>query len=337
VNLEDGVESHRVTVLRDDLVRAVEHTGSPEEVWAHAEASSEADGYPDSVMLNPDRYPDFDWSTSVAFRQHTGGADEFFIWQLWARVRGELELTRNLSLTGAIGIDLYNNFDEMRIDYRSNLPQVRSDIRRYLDEGSTGITRLEADYLWKPHGDWYARLSGGLLEEMFGGVSGELLYRPYGARWAVGADLSWVKKRDYDMRFSFLDYDVVTGHATAYYDVPYVDLSTALSAGRYLAGDWGATLDVSRRFENGVRVGAFATKTNVSAEDFGEGSFDKGIYITVPIDLFWTRSSRNSVAFAWRPVTRDAGAMLNVGKRLYGVTTVGHPEALSRDWAALTE
>ena len=52
--------------------------------------------------------------------------------------------------------------------------------------------------------------------------------------------------------------------------------------GKYLAKDNGATFEIRRTFDNGSSIGAFATFTNVSPEDFGEGSFDKGIYIKIP-------------------------------------------------------
>ena len=32
-------------------------------------------------------------------------------------------------------------------------------------------------------------------------------------------------------------------------------------------------------------MGAFATKTDISAYEFGEGSFDKGIYFSIPLDI----------------------------------------------------
>ena len=38
------------------------------------------------------------------------------------------------------------------------------------------------------------------------------------------------------------------------------------------------------RFSTGVEIGAFVTKTNVSAAQFGEGSFDKGIIIRIPLE-----------------------------------------------------
>jgi len=64
-------------------------------------------------------------------------------------------------------------------------------------------------------------------------------------------------------------------------------------------------------FHNGASMGVFATKTNVSAANFGEGSFDKGIFLTVPFDAFMPKSSMLRAAFNWRPLTRDGGAKLN--------------------------
>ena len=77
---------------------------------------------------------------------------------------------------------------------------------------------------------------------------------------------------------------------------------------------------MSRQFPNGIRVGAFATKTNVSAAQFGEGAFDKGIYIVLPLDVMLPRSTSGSGAFLLRPLTRDGGQMVRDGRSLYGIT-----------------
>jgi hypothetical protein len=55
----------------------------------------------------------------------------------------------------------------------------------------------------------------------------------------------------------------------------------------------------------------------VSAEDFGEGSFDKGIRIVVPLNWAIGQSSRARFATTLRPITRDGGAFLNNDRRLY--------------------
>ena len=77
-----------------------------------------------------------------------------------------------------------------------------------------------------------------------------------------------------------------------------------------MAGDKGYTFDLSRRFNNGVIMGGFFSKTDVTAEQFGEGSFDKGIYFKIPIYGDWFNS-------LWRPLTKDPGAKLIRKNNLY--------------------
>ena len=45
-------------------------------------------------------------------------------------------------------------------------------------------------------------------------------------------------------------------------------------------------------------MGAFITKTNVTAEQFGEGVFDMGLCFSVPIN-------QEMFSFIWRPLTKD--------------------------------
>ena len=99
--------------------------------------------------------------------------------------------------------------------------------------------------------DLYGRLSGGLLERMFAGVSAELLWKPARQSWGLGGEINYVQQRDYDQMFSFRNYDVVTGHASVYWDTGWYGIGSQVDAGRYLAGDWGATLSLKRRFANG--------------------------------------------------------------------------------------
>jgi membrane-associated phospholipid phosphatase len=124
------------------------------------------------------------------------------------------------------------------------------------------------------------------------------------------------------------EYRVATGHGTLYWDTGWNQIQVNLSAGRYLAGDMGATIEVFREFDNGVRAGAWATKTNVSSTQFGEGSFDKGFYLSVPFDAILTRSSGTLGHFVWRPLTRDGGAKLDRQIALYDLTRQRDDRAL---------
>jgi hypothetical protein len=210
----------------------------------------------------------------------------------------------------------------------SLLPRVRSDWAEYARDGrNLSIPALYAEWTGTLAPDWYARATAGLLEPMFGGVAAELLWRPRDSAIAIGAEIAAVRQRATDQRFGFRDYGVVTGHVSLYADLPWWNLTGVVRAGRYLAGDWGATFELGRRFSSGIEVGAFATFTNVPFARFGEGSFDKGIYIRIPLDLFGGDPSQRG-GLVIRPVQRDGGQRLSVDNPLWETTREGRGAAL---------
>ena len=262
----------------------------------------------------------FDWGLSLGYKQSMGGPDGFILYQFLARANAEYRFARNSWVRGTLGVNLLNNYDKFDLEGESALPQVRTHIREYLTTSDVLLENLQYTWTKQLDRDLYAMAYGGLLESMFGGVGGEVLYRPHGDTWAIGVDANWVKQRGFRQDLSFRDYSTFTGHVTAYTQTGLWDILAKGSAGRYLAGDYGGTLDLSRRFANGITVGAWATRTDVSSEDFGEGSFDKGIYFTFPFDAFFARSSTSTGTLAWTPVTRDGGARLGRYYNLYDMT-----------------
>ena len=165
---------------------------------------------------------------------------------------------------------------------------------------------------------------------MYGGVSAELLWKPVEGPLALGGEINYVRQRDYDILFDFRDYEIATGHLSAYYDLGAGYLGQ-VDAGRYLAGDWGATFSLDREFANGFRIGGFFTLTDVSSQEFGEGAFDKGIRFSMPLSWLTGEPAQRGFGLTLRPVTRDGGARLNVRNRLYEVTRGYHdPELRER-------
>ena len=212
------------------------------------------------------------------------------------------------------------------------IQRVRTDVVKYAQESDLEINRLTADYTWRPGDDLFARVSVGHLEAMFGGVSGELLWYPVESRLALGVEANYVRQRDFDMLLGFQDYDVVTGHASAYYDLGH-GFQSQLDVGRYLAGDWGATVSLDREFNNGFKVGGYFTLTDVPFDDFGEGSFDKGIRVSVPLSFITGKPSRETISQTIQPVLRDGGARLNVSNRLFPTARDYRADELSSGWA----
>lgn len=175
-----------------------------------------------------------------------------------------------------------------------------------------------------------------------------MLWKPVNSRLALGAEVNYVAQRSPNGGLGFdlprqlyesdqrdpggpSDYRVATGHLSAYYELAQ-GFHVQLDVGRYLAKDVGATLSIDREFANGWRVGAFATKTNVSARDFGSGSFDKGIRITVPFTTVLGKPTRQTATTTLRPFGRDGGAKLEVEGRLYEQVRGYHAPGLDRQW-----
>ena len=232
-------------------------------------------------------------------------------YQVYLDLSSEYSLSAHWAIRSSFAINIDQNFDESnRQETDSVLPPVRSEVAKYLNEGDSGLTQLILEGRDTYGHSIHYRGFAGVLEEMFSGAGGELLYWPSQSRIAVGASVAYAKQRDYDRGLGLLDYDVITGHVSAYWATPFYNYDVAVHAGQYLAKDMGATLEVRRTFRNGWQVGAWATKTDVSSEDFGEGSFDKGFYFQVPLDSIFGGNTRSKFGTRMRPIQRDGGQRL---------------------------
>lgn len=264
--------------------------------------------------------PAFDYGFGLGYKQNIGGPDGFVLYQVTADIDSEYRFAPSAWLNSSLSINLFNNFDKFKYDAPSNLPRVRTHVREYWSTSDVMMSNFQINKTKLLGDDTYALVYGGYLESMFAGVGGELLYRPFGERWAVGADLNYVRQRDFDLGFGLRDYRVLSGHVTAYFKPETESILLAISAGRYLAGDWGATVDISREFDNGVRFGAWITQTTASSQEYGEGSFDKGVYISIPFDELMNSSTLRRAKLSWAPLTRDGGARLQRTYSLYDLT-----------------
>ncbi|QDO76379.1 YjbH domain-containing protein [Aeromonas caviae] len=267
----------------------------------------------------------FSYSFDPDLTQSFGGAESFYMYQLGINANADWRINANNSLQGTLFVNLVNNYDEF--NYKAPppdgaaLPRVRTWIREYVDSSDVLLNNLQLTHMQPLSQDWYGQVYGGYLEMMYAGIGSEVLYRPYGKTWAIGVDANWVKQRDWNNTLKMADYDVMTGHVTAYWQLPFMSNVTAkVAVGQYLAGDKGATFDLSKRFDSGVILGGYATFTNVSADEYGEGSFTKGIYVTIPFDLMLLKPTTAKGSIGWVPLTRDGGQMLSRKSGLYGLT-----------------
>nr|WP_254437312.1 YjbH domain-containing protein [Ruegeria arenilitoris] len=327
--MSNGVPLSAVRVNRDDLYE-LEH--DPDNAWrsfARAEVSDTLPLVQGGILS--DAYPHFSYRFGPYLNFSFFDPDDPLRYEVGAALGLDYTLSPGFTLSTGLRLPILSTLDDSTRVSDSPLPHVRSDWAIYARESNLRIEHMTGEYLWRPGTNLYARTTLGYLETMFGGLSAELLWYPTNSRLALGAEANYAVQRDFDVLFGFQDYSVATGHVSAYYDLPG-EYHAQVDVGRYLAGDYGATFTLDREFNNGFKVGAFFTLTNVSSEEFGEGSFDKGIRLEIPVSWLTGRPSRNKIAQTIRPVLRDGGARLHVRNRLYGVTREARAQDLSRGW-----
>ncbi|MBV2359352.1 YjbH domain-containing protein [Thalassococcus sp. CAU 1522] len=338
VSVVNGVGASSVIVNRSDLER-LEHDDA-DQMLAR---TTFADAYGRTPAADSGLYPRLTWSLAPYLAVSVFDPDSPVRADFGLRAKADWRLTPNLVASGSVTKRLTGDLDSLRLD-ESNLPRVRTDYARYSAEGDPAIEYLTLAHYGRPGRNLYSRVTLGYLEPMYAGASAELLWKPVNSRLALGAELNYVRRRDFDQRFGLQSNETVdpvsgrvraipevNGHVSAYYDFGN-GFHGQLDVGRYLAGDYGATVSLDREFANGWRIGAYATVTDTPFEDFGEGSFDKGLRVTIPLAALLGQSTRQSNTVAISSLTRDGGARLNVNGRLYDEVRGAHQPDAAKSW-----
>ena len=309
-----GMATTAVTLKRADLERLEPLPDAAEGMLALT-TIEDAAKYPSPAPV-AGAFPKLSWAVGPYFRPSYFDPKSPVRLETGLRATAIYQILPGFELAGSIRYPLAGNLDAARPPSNSVLPHVRTDFPLYDQKAKPGIEFLTATKFFRPGENLYARVTLGYLEPMFAGVSGEVLWKSPKSPFSFGVELNYVKQRDFNMLFGLQNYAVLTGHASIYADLGK-GYTAQVDVGRYLAGDVGVTVGLDREFGNGWKIGAFATKTNVSAARFGEGSFDKGIRVTVPLTWLTGLPSQSKYSTTLRPTTRDGGARLELRDRLY--------------------
>lgn len=241
-------------------------------------------------------------------------------YELWATANYDRRLAPGLYLNGDLKATVLENVSGVTQASNSLLPHVRTDIAEYKRGGRIKLNRLLLNQYMTPAERVYVRVSGGFYEEMFRGVGGQALYLPKDSRWAADLSLDALEQRGYKGWFDKRDYRTVTALGAMHYRLPY-DMTATARAGRFLARDEGVRVEFKRRFASGVEVGAWYTKTNgkdiTSPGTPANPYHDKGIFMSVPLNIMLTSDTQASAGMALAPWTRDVGQMVASPGDLY--------------------
>ncbi|MGY5841308.1 YjbH domain-containing protein [Vibrio chemaguriensis] len=294
-----------------------------------------------------DGFERFDWGFAPKLVQTLGNAEDFYLFSVGLSGNASYWLTDNLEIGGSLYWDWYNNYDKfiyVTPPDGTTVPRVRTMFRAYQNEHAVTMSNLQLTWFQEYSNTMDQQFYAGYLESMFAGVGTEFLYRPQGASWAIGADVNVISQRDPQSYFGVYDekwqnvpeygrpFQVIdkgfTGFVSGYYYPQWEflqDLMIQVDIGQFLAGDVGTQINVSKQFKSGVIAGAFASFTDLSADEFGEGSFTKGFYLSIPFDIMTVKPSNNRANFSWQPLTRDGGQKLGRKYSLIELTDERNP------------
>lgn len=317
VPMANGLAAAKVVMRRTDLERLEFAPDGATALRARTTISDVSQRLPNAVA-NPDLYPKFSWTIAPYTQTLLFDPREPFQYNIGISASGRFEVVPGLFLSGTVLKRVQSNMQTPRFSGdKLALPPVRRKTDAYYVKADPALANLTAAWYGKLSPNLYGRVTVGYLELMFGGVSGEVLWKPVNSRLALGVEANYVAQRNTDggLGFDQFDYRVATGHVSAYLNLGG-NFNAQLDLGRYLGGDDGGTFTLMRTFENGWQIGAFATLTNASFEDFGEGSFDKGLKFQIPLTWVFGQPTRSSRTVSLRPIGRDGGARLDVNDRL---------------------
>lgn len=294
-----------------------------------------------------DGFERFDWGFAPKLVQTLGNAEDFYLFSIGLSGNASYWLTDNLEIGGSLYWDWYNNYDKFNYvtpPDGTTVPRVRTMFRAYQNEHAVTMSNLQLTWFQEYSHTMDQQFYAGYLESMFAGIGTEFLYRPQGSNWAIGADVNLISQRDPQSYFGVYDekwqnvpeygrpFQVIdkgfTGFVSGYYYPQWdflQDLMIQVDVGQFLAGDVGTQINVSKQFKSGVIAGAFASFTDLSAEEFGEGSFTKGFYLSIPFDIMTVKPSNNRANFSWQPLTRDGGQKLGRKYNLIELTDERNP------------
>lgn len=174
----------------------------------------------------------------------------------------------------------------------------------------------------------WARTAVGAFESAYMGVGGEL-FRFFGdGRFGAGVESEVVRKRDIDDQFKVKEGSPTyyTGFLNLSYHLwPSQGIDLGLKVGRFLAGDKGVRMDVSRTFKY-FTLGAWLTVTDTSvfSADINKGYEDKGVYLSIPLSLFFDSDIPGRLHYSISPWTRDQGQLVAQPRHLYPFADEGN-------------
>lgn len=334
-----GLRGPALTLYGRDVRMAVVHNqSSPQELWRHARWNVDPiDDCPPLTRWNflSRLKRDTTWNLRLDMLSGFTDVDPKILYRMRAIPSITIARPKGFMLGFAMAYPLGHNTYALE-----GLQDTRKPVRRDMAKFSNGIALERAYISWHttPITDVHMGVSAGWIEEMYGGAGAEVIWRPFGSPLWVGADGWEVWRRDPDtvMNVQWTDERDFTGHVRVGYDVPFSRTTFSVAAGRYLAGDYGATVSATHAQDSGVHWRADVTWSDRKENDgfVSDTHFDGMVRAVWPMGgKMLPTDSRVTV----RQLGRDGGQMIERPQPIESFSEPLSTREIIRHWPRLLD
>ncbi len=318
--------SANIKIMRKDVENSVGNNGgSPQEIWENASFVVR-----DTSGAAQHRFSSTKWinnkkSFSMQLENHLSLSEEDsgILYRSSALLGVKSSPFLGLITGSTLRINLTDNLDKIESLRPATLNPVRSDIHKFTKKR----LNIDSSYIGYTHSftpELHTAIMAGYLEEFYAGYGGEILYRPFASRLAIGAEIWNVARRSpYSVFNMELQGDsIISGHIKGWYDLPRQDITINAKIGRFLAGDVGITLGLEKIFKNGAKLSAGASLSNYSEPDLfgGTTSAHNSLTLTLPLGSIPYIPEKSNISTKISPFGRDIGQSLNAPLQLFDIT-----------------
>ena len=332
-----GLKGPKLTLMRRDLERAlVYHQGSANEIYHNSVITSD----PRAILCRTkDR---FQWDAEIRTHIDVFESNHAPLYRSDLILNGRIHLTRHFM--GSLGLRnrLHDNLiDDPNLRILDRFDPIRQDVFGYA-QNRQGIDHAMISGFATPAPDFYIAGHGGFLEEMFFGLGGEVLYRPYDSVLAIGAE-AWAttKRIPFDGAWNTLDNGnrQTSALLNLWYDMPRYPLQFGASYGQFLDGDVGGQFKARYTPAPGWQIEGFATLTNQDDRTLDNNDDTKlfaGLKLTMPLGNLAALPDNSRMSVDFKPFARDKGQRIETPYSLYDLTDPWHTNTIYRYWDDLT-
>ena len=341
--VHSNIYGRTIKIIRSDVEKAVSNnSSSPQEIWKNADfivsdkEKNNTQTIPPTKWINNDNSFKINLENQISLSEKETGA----LYRSSAII--ETSSTPFLGfLTGtAMRINLSNNLDDIEKFRIPVTNPVRSDVNAFTDNRAS----LEYAYIGYAHSfspDLHTLIMAGYLEEFYNGYGGEILYRPFSSRLALGAEIWNAARRDpyTALNLGLNSENIITGHINGWYDFPEQDLTLSAKAGRFLAGDLGVSLALEKIFNNGAKLSSSITLSNYAEQDiFGsQASVYHSMNLSLPFGSIPYAPTGSELKTKIAPFGRDIGQHINPPLKLFELSENLTLDHMAKHWTEIVD